>query len=564
MNYVKHLSLFGVEAKEIPCSVGAGQNPETDVVAGCLHYNSATETLDVCTSNTGNNPVWKPVGGSSEYFEPVETIGKNLLNPNTVNEGKYVLSHNGNLSNNANYGSSDYIAVEAGQKLVFQVGNSVVPFVGISGYDADKVFVPDSSGTNVTQYTVPDGVHYIRFYSTHLQATNDLTKRMVAVSETGASVPFEPYAVTVTYVLRPENNNDEYIKSVIGEYVEAVNAYLPKHIYCAVGRTIELYNNQVCLEADRLHMQWACEIGKALKRKFSVTGVSDQIGEYTLTLNIYDDSKKLVWEGSTTLHVVSDAITSNKSVCPIGDSLTNGKAWLAEVINLSDSKVSFVGSYSHQVFDADRNTRQFGHEGRSGFSPRGYIVGSPYTFGGATETPNNKFWDGSRFNWSSYKTNAGVSPDAVQIFLGTNGIADDNTTNAGYIKQMVDYIRQDDANIPIFVVNTIYKGNQNGIGVQQSSDGYASNSGMWKYNEDRKVMNLMKTLDKLLDGYAGVHMINLALTHDSEYNFGAEETPVNPRAAQTEFMPKESVHPQEQGYYQMADVIFSTMAGVFG
>jgi hypothetical protein len=127
---------------------------------------------------------------------------------------------------------------------------------------------------------------------------------------------------------------------------------------------------------------------------------------------------------------------------------------------------------------------------------------------------------------------------------------------------MVDYIRQDDANIPIFVVNTIYRGTQNGIGVQQSNDGYASQSGVFKYNEDKKVMDLMKRLDALLADYDGVYMINLALTHDSEYNFGAVETAVNPRASQTEFMPTESVHPQAQGYYQMADVIYSVYCAV--
>lgn len=54
-------------------------------------------------------------------------------------------------------------------------------------------------------------------------------------------------------------------------------------------------------------------------------------------------------------------------------------------------------------------------------------------------------------------------------------------------------------------------------------------------------------------------MVNLALTHDSEYNFGAVETPVNPRATQKELMPIESVHPQTQGYYQMADVMYSAI-----
>ena len=50
----------------------------------------------------------------------------------------------------------------------------------------------------------------------------------------------------------------------------------------------------------------------------------------------------------------------------------------------------------------------------------------------------NPFWDGTRFNWSYYKTNTGINPDGVQIWLGTNGITLDPTENANNIKQIVD------------------------------------------------------------------------------------------------------------------------------
>ena len=386
--------------------------------------------------------------------------------------------------------------------------------------------------------------------------------------------------ITLTLVACEENEdfeysatestvNDEVLESNgedtenLSENNEAViDAYLPKNIYCAVGRTIELYNNQVCLQAQKYHMRWVCSIGKSMSRKFSVTGLETQIGDYSLELEIYDDELNIVWESKSTLHIVSGLLGENKTVCPIGDSLTNGKAWLSEVMRLSGGSVSFVGTYSGAAKDADGAWQYFGHEGRSGFAAKSYNSAAVYSFGGETEA--HAFWDGERFNWNYYKEKSGVSPDAVQIFLGTNGIADDNTENAGYIKQIVDAIRRDDANIPIFVVNTIYRGSQDGIGVQQSNDGYASAVGMFKYNEDKKVMDLMRKLDELLDGMDGVYMINLALTHDSEYNFGSVETPVNPRAEQIECLPKESVHPTEQGYFQMADVIYSVYCAALG
>lgn len=85
--------------------------------------------------------------------------------------------------------------------------------------------------------------------------------------------------------------------------------------------------------------------------------------------------------------------------------------------------------------------------------------------------------------------------------------------------------------------------------------------GFFKYEEDKKVMNLQIMLSDMLHGCNNLYFIPVAATHDSEYNFGAVETPVNPRAVQKEYLPVEGVHPQAQGYYQMADCIWSVLAG---
>jgi hypothetical protein len=323
-----------------------------------------------------------------------------------------------------------------------------------------------------------------------------------------------------------------------------------------------LYNNQVCLQAEKYHVRWVCSVGKALKRKFSITGIAELVGNYELVCEIYNDAQELAWKGSTNLHIV-EPMTTSKKVCPIGDSLTNDKPWSAEVVNLSGGLIEYVGTRGgSNLKDSNGIRHEVSHEGRSGFTSKNYIRGVGDTYSEPHED-FNPFWSGEVFSWAHYKTTTGIEPDAVQIWLGINGISDDNSENAGYIRQMVGAIRDDDPMIPIFVVNTMYQGNQNGIGVQQNSDGYAKRNGVYKYAVDLQVMNLMKTLDELVAGIDGVHMINLALTHDSENNFGAVETPVNPRAQQTELLPLESVHPQEQGYFQCADVIFSVYSKVF-
>jgi lysophospholipase L1-like esterase len=149
--------------------------------------------------------------------------------------------------------------------------------------------------------------------------------------------------------------------------------------------------------------------------------------------------------------------------------------------------------------------------------------------------------------------------------LGTNDLFGNTTPEdfSANIKVMVDNIRSSDANIPIFVVLTILTGDQNGLGKQQSTDGFASYKGKYKYGLDCKFITAMSLLYETLKDYSNLYFVPLTECHDNEYNFGAVETAVNPRASQKEFMPNEGIHPQQQGYEQMADVMYSVYCRAF-
>ena len=261
----------------------------------------------------------------------------------------------------------------------------------------------------------------------------------------------------------------------------------------------------------------------------------------------------LVKSATSTVKIISNVLSVVKNVLTIGDSLTNTtstpKPWMTEIRSLSSNKLNFVGTRGLAVGEM--------HEGRSGWSSLTYLTGTSYTFEGEGVNP---FWDGTRFNWSYYKTHTGINPDAIQIWLGTNGITLDPTSNANNIKQMVDYIRQDDTTIPISIVFTLFRGNQDGLGVQTGTDGYAVNQGVWELEEDRKVFNLMSRLYTLLSGYTKLYFTPVALEMDRDYNFGQTVTLVNPRATQTELLPVEATHPQTQGFLQIADTQFSVYA----
>lgn len=398
----------------------------------------------------------------------------------------------------------------------------------VCAYDDQKIAVTEKSASKATSYTVPEGVSYIRI-TLHKGMLEDYDDLALVVNADSV-LAYEPYGLI--------------------PLPKTVNAFLPKEICCAVGRTIEIYNSQVCLQSDKYHMRWNCEVGKAMKRKFSITGTDDNVGEYRLTLYVLDDDRRTVWAGSTTLKIVPQLSTTKSVVC-IGDSLTNGKAWLKELLTLSDG---------HIVLNGTRGDTHK-HEGRSGWSAERYTRAGDKNPSEDSYTYENPFYNDG-FNWHHYVTNSldGVAPDGVVVYLGTNGIALDPTNNANAIKTIIDSIVNAADGTTIYVVFTLYRANQNGLGVQANSDGYtAANSGKYKYEEDLKVFNLMTRLYSLLKDYDNLYFVPISLCHDSEYNFGAVETPVNPRAVQKEYLPEEATHPQDQGYRQMADILYSTI-----
>lgn len=469
-------------------------------------------------------------------IDKIPTV-ENLFDQEQQISGQYI-GTNGAVSYNANYNRSYPITVLGGKTIYF--GNHGVSRNAryVVAYDAENAIV--GTAESVLSYLLPNTatsviVSYASWYDMFQVEYSEFDE-------------YHPYGNT------PRGRVVKSIQSLV---------FVPQKVYVAVGRTIELYNNQIFIDADsdEYVIRWSCDIGSSLKRKFTVTATSGMIGTHTLTFYVYNKDMKLVYNESCDLVVVAATIATPKSILPIGDSLTNGKPWLTEVGTLSSGNISFVGT-RWNGFTEEGTTR---HEGRSGASTTWYLENSTYTFDANGEGTGNPFWDptGERFNWAYYKTQTSLNPDGIQIWLGTNGISDTAGVTAG-IKQMVDYIRQDDANIPIFIVNTLFRSNQNGIGAQGNVDGYSSSIKTTKRQEDIKVINLMKALETAFDeGYSNVYFVPCASTMDSEYNYGNVETPVNPRSEIVEYLPSDSIHPVQAGYFQNADIMFGTYCSAF-
>lgn len=449
---------------------------------------------------------------------------------------------NGNIARNDSYATTMFIKANAGDTLY-----SNVDMRFINCFDADMNFITGSVMQNLREAVMVPGTEYVRatLYASETSKAN--------LAFTPLDGTYHPYGYA--------RLNKDFVEIPGSAGVEPL-VIMPKEICVAVGRTVEVYDSQVCLNADKFHVQWSCDIGAQYRRKLQIIGTDANVGTYTASFKLIRDDGSIAYTGQTTVKVVADNMPSSIAVCPIGDSLTNKKAWLADVKNLHPG-FQWVGT---RWSASSKAQSTYGHEGRSGATAAWYLTNGTYTFDTYGDTSANPFWNPSagKFDWSYYKATYGINPNAVQVFLGTNGLSEDNTQNAANILAIVRGIRQSDANIPIYIVNTLYGGNQNGIAAQQKSgntDGYAGGwKGINEYVQKRKIYDLITRLYAGVDAMndANVHFVPVAFTHDSEYNFGAVETPVNPYATQTELVPTEATHPQAAGYHQMADIMYST------
>lgn len=448
-------------------------------------------------------------------------------------------------------------------------GSTIGSAIRTSTNDTYRAVLIPIENVIYTTSSAPRFVHYLDSNKLLLQVDTNPTTIIDNTSINAAFLALTLYMAATDFVLKKdgEKGYEEYTGH--GAWVfdnleqeTTLHHYLPSEICCAVGRTIELYNNLVCLEADKYHVNWTCDVGTTFERKFSVTGAASNVGNHSLVMDLYDDNMNLVASYDTVLKIVNPSITTQMNGVPIGDSLTNQKEWIPEVQNLSDNKIKFIGTRGY-------NDAAYNQEGRSGASSSWYVGNNTYTFdnhyiGNPTVSGSaNPFWDGTKFSLSHYNTTQsayiGGTPDFIVILLGINGLSFDNTTNVANIKTMVDNIRSEYPSLPVFVCNTPYRSNQNGY-YSIGSDGYHSVAD-FQFGSDTKIMDLQNKIENVFAGYSNVHVVPMSLCMDREYDYGNVPTPVNPRLTEiTIDIPNESVHPQLPGYYQMADALWSSIA----
>lgn len=182
-----------------------------------------TAYLYVNSYNVGGNkvtlikgePLSDKVDGIINEFSEITETSPNMLDESTIAVG--YIGTNGNISTNNSYRYYEqYIDVRdlVGETLYF---NNMMRFV--TAYNENKAVMSSSGAENITNYTIPNGVAFIRVSIFVTYA--DLG---VMVNSGDSPKPYQPYGKFVKWSKVTETQKFNRLEGVLGKPTESVSA----------------------------------------------------------------------------------------------------------------------------------------------------------------------------------------------------------------------------------------------------------------------------------------------------------------------------------------------------
>ena len=292
----------------------------------------------------------------NNYVEK-ELVGfEKQANPNIWNKNEEVLHSWASPSNGVietypdnpyinNYLRSGYIPVKKNTGYIL----SIFQNVGYGGrvyacyYNKSKVFISGGqvNGTtagpiNGTTFTTPDNdsLGYV------IISINQLAITPLQLEEGSVASPYHEYTGDKYLLQNVRISTDQIFGNE--ELNKIIN--LPDELYAVVGDKFEMFYKGILKvkSFENMYVEITCDIGKAYQRKFEVTPTNSNIGNHNLLIQVYDNNQTMIDNKTINLKIVAKTTSpsTNKNVLCMGDSLTSGGWWVAELhrrINLTNS-----------------------------------------------------------------------------------------------------------------------------------------------------------------------------------------------------------------------------------
>lgn len=352
--------------------------------------------------------------------------------------------------------------------------------------------------------------------------------------------------------------------------------------YLTVGDTFQLFYEGVIRSFDALGcgINVLCEKGDAYPRYWQFTPTAEDVGSYSLTIQLRRTDGTVYSTGKTTVVVEAppsyDADVTYNLLC-FGDSLTANGTWAAEGIRrlVGSATTGYSGPDSLRIphlnlssygsKTATVNTETVFHEGYGGWTWQSFL----------NKTEKNPFYNAQsgKIDFRNHAAAYGVeSADIVAVLLTWNNGGGSSDGSFDYdskiyrhmeaAKRLLRQIHSDFPDAQLIVMGIPVSSLNGGTGAAyHAKGGYSDLWGTAFYAFDYNLA--LETLLSDPEFAAHCTYVDVKGQFDSRYNMPQKTVPVNTRNNTiTEVRGTDALHPNTSGYYQIGDAFYRAMVHV--
>jgi lysophospholipase L1-like esterase len=372
--------------------------------------------------------------------------------------------------------------------------------------------------------------------------------------------------------------SSQAVLSATADFHGPVRLILPKAIYAVANVETNIFFDNVVLTPNSKNYTFEvnCEKGMLFEDRWAYTPTSKEEGEYPLTLEVRDETNKVVARAYSKLYVADASAKAGVPVTllAIGDSLTEASAYTGRLLELASSgdgpALHLIGSRGPNNSPAHGANR---HEGYSGWTAQAFVTRdgplsrSGYFKGEQTGSPFVYVEDGKKqldFERYCAQFNNHKAPDFVTIALGTNDIfrGTDETIDSitdtifSYFDQLVDMVHKYSPSTKVGVLLVIPP--------SQSQDGFRNYKGSERQTRWQYRCNQHRFVERLIAHYEGresenTYLIPTYLTLDAAHDFVTRPSSWSAENPEEVDRVIDGIHPAPAGYREMASAIYSWM-----
>lgn len=191
--------------------------------------------------------------------------------------------------------------------------------------------------------------------------------------------------------------------------------YLAKNYDLVVGDKFELFYRGVIRSMNpyKYYIHVSCMKGRPYPRYYTYTPTDAEVGDYPLTISLYDDFGELIEQASTTLHVVKPVAPKKMmNILCFGDSLTFNGVWPYEGyrrFTKTEGEPAGLGFSNTLNLIGTMKKDEIGYEGYGGWQWRHFVTNEAVSTTSSVwieteshmldENDQHSAWKSNNLNW---------------------------------------------------------------------------------------------------------------------------------------------------------------------